>query len=92
MFDSTDSAVKAVIESEAQVVVVCSDDENCLRLASSLKNAIVQAKPETMIIVADNPDSLDKSLIQTGVDEFIYPGINIPETLTRIIKRLGVTI
>jgi len=45
---------------------------------------------DAIIVFAGYPKDHPESLKQAGVDEFIYDGVDVPETLTRIAKRLGI--
>ncbi len=89
-FNEIDKAAKAADESGAQVVVICSDDESYPALAPLFIMAITKAMHDAIIVFAGYPKDHPESLKQAGVDEFIYDGVDVPETLTRIAKRLGI--
>ena len=88
-FSTSDDAVKAALESDAQVVVICSTDEKYPEFVPTLAKAMKKAQPDVIIVLAGYPKEHIDSFKQAGVDEFIYRGVNVYETLVRISKRVG---
>jgi len=89
-FTSVDEAAKAFEKSGSRVVVICSDDESYLDLAPLFIMAITKIVKDAIIVFAGYPKDHIESLIQAGVDKFIYEGVDAAETLTRVSKRLGI--
>ena len=81
----------APAESDADVVVICSTDENYETLVPKLAAELKQAAPERMVVLAGLPR--DPQLVvryqAAGVDEFIHVKANLPEILTRLLNKLG---
>ena len=87
-FDSVEIAVSQAIESKADIVVICSSDEEYPALAPDIFN---QMKDRAIIVVAGNPACIDE-LKSKGLEHFIHVRSNIITTLTEFHKRLGIKI
>jgi methylmalonyl-CoA mutase len=77
--------------SEADVVVICSTDDQYLTGVTNLVPVLKQAKPERVVILAGLPRDPEilKNYQQAGVDEFIHGRADLPEILSRLLNRLG---
>lgn len=85
-------AAAAALDHQADIVVVCSDDESYPTLVPDLTARIKQVRPETLVIVAGYPkDSID-ALTAAGVDEFIHVKSNALTVLTGLVSRLGIPV
>jgi methylmalonyl-CoA mutase len=89
-FRCIDDGVKAAIESAAQIVVICSSDEEYRTIVPDACRGIKEKLPGAIIVVAGYPKESITELKEAGVDEFIHIRNNIPETLAMFNKRLGI--
>ena len=76
---------------DADVVVICSTDENYGELVPRLAPTLKQAKPDRVVILAGLPRDPDvlQNFKNAGVDEFIHVRANLPEIMTGLLNRLG---
>jgi methylmalonyl-CoA mutase len=84
---TADDAAKVVAEAQADVVVLCSSDDEYLPLAKPLIEKLGSKIP---VIVAGSPTTTDQ-LKSDGVADFIHARSNALEVLSTWQKRLGVT-
>ncbi|MCD6161282.1 MAG: acyl-CoA mutase large subunit family protein [candidate division Zixibacteria bacterium] len=89
-FKSNDETVKNILDSKAQVVIFCSADDNYPEIVPALSKSLKQKNPDLITVVAGNPKRLDDSVKHAAIDEYIYMGVNVYETLVRISKHLEV--
>jgi methylmalonyl-CoA mutase len=85
-FDTIDEAVKQALQSKAEIVVICSSDDEYTLLAPEIYNRL---KDKAIILVAGNPASIDE-LKSKGLENFIHVRSNVIEMLTEFNKRLGI--
>jgi methylmalonyl-CoA mutase len=84
---TAEAAAKVVGEAQADVVVLCSSDDEYLPLAKPLIEKLGGKVP---VIVAGNPATADQ-LKADGVADFIHMRSNAVAVLSTWQKRLGVT-
>ena len=84
-FDS----VSEIVETEADVIVLCSSDSEYPALVGELMTKLKGAKRERPVIVAGNPESVPQ-LKAAGVTDFVHVRSNLVETLKGWQDRLGV--
>ena len=85
-FDSAEESVKAALQSQADIVVICSSDEEYPLFAPDIYNRL---KDNAIIVVAGNPACADE-LKSKGLDHFIHVRSNVIEILTEFNKMLGI--
>lgn len=85
-FNTTEEAVKQSIESGADIVVVCSSDEEYPMFAPEIFQRL---KDKAIIVVAGNP-SCAEELKSIGLDNFIHIKSNLIDTLNGFNKKLGI--
>lgn len=85
-FANIEDCVKAFINSNANLLVICSTDEIYNEKASQLARLIKKAKPLTYIILAGNPGEKMNEYINSGIDDFIHIKSNIYDSLTTILN------
>ncbi len=88
-FPDIDSGVKAALDSKAEIVVLCSSDEEYAGLTAAAA-AIKKAAPDTRVVVAGNPKELKDTLLEAGVDNFIHLRTNVLESLGQFNASLGI--
>ena len=86
----TNSAVDEILLSSANLVVICSSDEEYAQQAGELAKAVKEKDLKISVIVAGYPKELIEPLKADGVDDFIHMRVNVVETLARYNKLLGI--
>jgi methylmalonyl-CoA mutase len=86
-FDTVEDGVKAAIDADAAIIVVCSSDEEYAILASAV---FEEVNGKALVVVAGNPDCTD-DLKSKGIEFFISIHSNIVETLLMFNKMLGLS-
>jgi methylmalonyl-CoA mutase len=89
-FDSGQEGVAKAISSQADIVAICSSDEEYATIAPIIAQELKRQSKNTRCIVAGNPVEIIEELKQTGVDDFIHAKLNLLETLTRYNLLLGI--
>ncbi len=90
-FESNKAAIKAAIQSDADVVVICSDDDLYREVVPLLASELKTAKPELHIILAGYPTNDIATYQQAGVNEFIHIRSNCYKVNLNLQHTLGVT-
>ncbi len=80
-FDSVEKGLAAFKKSDAEILVVCSSDEEYANYVPD----IVKNVKDKLLIVAGNPKNIE---VKVKVDYFIYSASNIFNTLQSIQKQL----
>ncbi len=87
-FATPDEAVKAAIDSKAQVVVICSTDDTYPELVSPIVNGIKEKSKNVSVILAGYPKDQIEEHKKSGVDDFIYLGADVHLILSSLLKRI----
>jgi methylmalonyl-CoA mutase len=88
--EEVNAAVDTVIKSQAPLTVICSSDDKSDQIAGSFTRALKQKKSKMIIIMTGNPGDKIEEFKKTGIDEFIYLGVNVYEILVRLSRKIGV--
>ncbi|HLN52180.1 MAG TPA: methylmalonyl-CoA mutase family protein [Lentimicrobium sp.] len=89
-FNSIDEGVKAAAKSNAEIIVICSSDEEYADLAADITRTVKLADPDKIVVVAGYPKEILNDLKSAGVDEFIHVRSNAFETLYNFQKKLEI--
>jgi methylmalonyl-CoA mutase len=89
-FNDPDEAVKEAFRSKAEIVVICSSDEEYPSVAPEIAAKIKSVNPGVFVILAGYPKEIVDSLSKSGVDEFIHMKSDSIETIKKIQTRLGI--
>ena len=89
-FQSMEEGISAAIESAAEIIVICSSDEEYEQVAPPVCREIKSRKPGVIILVAGYPKDQIESLKAAGVDDFIHLRSNLLQTLEQYQKKLGI--
>ncbi len=89
-FDAVDEGVKAAIDSKAEIVVICSSDEEYATLGHEIAEKLKAADKDIHLVVAGFPKDVKDTLKQAGVDEFIHVRSNLLQTLESFQEKLGI--
>ncbi len=88
-FDNIEQGVESAVKHNAEIVVLCSSDEEYGELTGAVR--LIKEKAEkTTIIVAGYPKELITQLQKAGVDDFIHIKSNVLEVLTRYNEKLKI--
>ncbi|MCB2194241.1 MAG: acyl-CoA mutase large subunit family protein [Bacteroidetes bacterium] len=85
-FDSVQEGVKAAIDQKADIVVVCSSDDEYMEVAPA---TLEQLGDKAITVVAGYPKSVDE-LKAKGLKHFIHVKSNLIETLQGFQEELGI--
>lgn len=85
-FKSIEEGVKAALDSKAEIVVICSSDDDYAELAPKI-NEMIGGK--AIVVVAGAPACMEE-LQQKGINNFISIKSNVLETLQSYLKQMGI--
>jgi methylmalonyl-CoA mutase len=89
-FASEQEGITAAISAKADIVAICSSDEEYASIAPVIAQGLKQQAKNILCIVAGNPTEIIDVLKQAGVDDFIHVKLNLLETLKRYNLLLGI--
>jgi methylmalonyl-CoA mutase len=85
-FTDVNEGITRALESKADIVVICSSDEEYMSFAPDVYNIL---KDKAIIVIAGNPASAAE-LRSVGIDQFIHMRSDVPQTLKFFNERLGI--
>jgi methylmalonyl-CoA mutase len=85
-FNSAEEAVNAALESNAEIITICSTDETYPELVPAITKGIKEKSLKKVVVLAGYPKDQIEQHKASGVDEFIYLGANVIETLNRMLS------
>lgn len=85
-FKSVEDGAKAAIEAGADIVVICSSDDEYAEYAIPAYEAV---KDKAIFIVAGAP-ACSEELQKAGIENFIHVRVNVLETLKALNAKLGI--
>jgi len=89
-FGTVNEGVKAALDSNSEIVVICSSDEEYATLGSEIAQKLKAANKNIILVVAGYPKEILETMKQAGVDEFIHVRSNLLETLESFQEKLGI--
>ena len=87
-FDSVEEGVKAAFDAKADLIVICSSDEEYATLGVEAAKSVKNINASLPFIVAGNPVDAMESLKNAGADDFIHVRTNVLESLKSYNKLL----
>ncbi len=87
---SIEEGVIGALQSKAEIVVLCSSDDEYPALAAAVCLHLKASDPGIRIVVAGNPVNIIDELKKTGVDDFIHVRSNVLETIAKYQHLLGI--
>jgi len=87
-FNNIEDGIRSAIESKADIVVICSSDDEYTLFAPDIYTGL---KDKAIVVVAGNPASIEE-LKSKGLELFIHMKSNVTETLKYFNARLGITL
>ena len=85
-FDTVQAGVDAALEAKADIVVLCSSDDEYATLAPEAKKVLGD---KAILVVAGAPECMDELKAQ-GIDQFINVRSNVLETLQAFNAKLSI--
>jgi len=89
-FETVDEGVKAALSSKAEIVVICSSDDEYATVGIEIAQKLKTANKALNLVIAGYPKEILDSLKQAGVDEFIHVRSNLLQTLESFQEKLGI--
>lgn len=86
-FSTVEEGIKAAIESRAEIVVICSADEEYPVIAPQVFEGL---KGQAIVVVAGYPKDLVEQLRAQGIEHFIHVRSNVLEELEKFQGMVGV--
>jgi methylmalonyl-CoA mutase len=86
-FATVDEGVAAAVKAGADIIVLCSSDDEYPALAPQ---AVAAAKGRGILVLAGFPKPIVEELKAAGIENFIYAGQNVVEALSGYQKMLGI--
>ena len=88
-FDDTDACVAAFKDSGCTLAIICSSDKLYAQHAATVAGAL-KAAGCNYLFLAGHPGDQREAYTAAGVDDFIFLGGNVLDTLEQTLNRLGV--
>lgn len=89
-FGTFREACLAAAESAADIVVLCSSDDDYADIDAATLGLIKAKKRNTQIILAGNPGEKEKELRKAGISDFIHVKTNLLLSLQEMNKQFGI--
>ena len=89
-FASIDDGIEAALVSEAEIIVICSSDDEYPKITPEIIRKLKADNSRKMIIIAGDPKAIGEDLKMAGVDGFIHIRSNLLEELKKYQSRLGI--
>lgn len=86
-FDTVEEGIEAYLKAKADIIVVCSSDEEYSTFAPEI---LKHAEGKALVVVAGNP-ACTEELKQKGLGYFISLSSDVAETLSHFNEKLGIT-
>lgn len=87
-FKTAEEGVKAALDAKADIVVMCSSDEEYAEIAADVCNGL-KGKVKSIVLAGFPKEQIDMYK-GYGVDEFIHVKTNVLESLTNFQKLMGI--
>lgn len=85
-FESVDEAIEAFKANPTQVIVICSSDQEYLDLIPQIGKALKKAGILPKLALAGHPGDKKEDYEDMGIEEFIYMGCNVYDTLKAYVN------
>ncbi len=89
-FGTIEEGVAAAKASQAEIVVVCSSDDDNILIVPDIARQLLQGEDKPVLVVAGYPHDQIERFKAAGVSEFIHIRSNLLETLKQFQERLGI--
>ena len=85
-FETIEDGVRAAINRKAEIVVICSSDEEYAEIAPKI---IENLKGKAIVVLAGYPNEIVDELKKAGIEHFIHMRSNLLESLKEFQQNLG---
>ncbi len=85
-FKTAEEGVKAAQEANAEIIVLCSSDDEYMDLATEVK----KLSGDAIIVIAGYPKAIMDDLKSQGIENFIHVRSNVLESLSEYQNKLGI--
>jgi methylmalonyl-CoA mutase len=82
--------IQAALDSGAEIVVLCSSDEEYASEAAGILSRLRKQNEELILVVAGYPKDILETLKSAGASEFIHVRSNLLGTLESFQEQLGI--
>jgi methylmalonyl-CoA mutase len=89
-FKAVEEGVKVALNSKAEIVVVCSSDDEYAAIIPVVCKGIKSENNNVLIFVAGYPKEIVEQLKSDGIDDFIHIRTNVLEFLKNLNKKFGI--
>ena len=89
-FNDIEAMVSASIKSNAEIIVLCSDDKTYPEFVEQFSKSLKKQKPNISIVLAGFPGKDEERYREWGLDDFIFMGSNLFAILESLLKKIGV--
>jgi methylmalonyl-CoA mutase len=89
-FKTGEEGIKAALSSGAEIIVICSSDEEYPALVPVICPAIKSKNKNIKVIVAGYPKEIIDALKAAGTDDFIHVRTDVVEFLKDMQNNLGI--
>lgn len=88
-FSDVDCAVKACLESDAKVGVICATDGVYPEIVPEIAKQIKAANPDVFLVVAGRPSKEEQEVYKkAGINDFIYMGADCYSLISKLQKEV----
>ncbi len=87
-FATTEEAIKSALDSKAQAVVICSTDETYPEVVPQIVKGIKEKSKDVSVILAGYPKDQIEEHKKSGVDDFIYLGVDAQKVLSTVLNKI----
>jgi methylmalonyl-CoA mutase len=88
--NSVEEGVESAIKANADIVVICSSDEEYAELLPKASKLLKEKNNKIKVVVAGYPTAIIDQLKSAGADDFIHLRSNVLETLQKYNQLLGI--
>ena len=82
-FTSVEEGINAAFEAHANLIVMCSSDEEYASLGVEAAKITKQRNQKVLFVIAGNPTECIETLKSAGTDDFVHARVNVLETLRK---------
>lgn len=87
-FKTPEEAVKAALDSNAPIVIICSTDDTYPELVPAIASGIKTANPSVQLVLAGFPKEQVEAHKASGIDEFIFLGADAYQILSGLMNKI----
>ncbi|MDD3050106.1 MAG: methylmalonyl-CoA mutase family protein [Candidatus Cloacimonetes bacterium] len=88
LFNSIKEAVQKAVDSNADIIVICSQDSDYPSVVPEFINKIKEMKYNSQLILAGYPKDIIEEMKSAGIDDFIFVKANALEIFTRLWSQI----